>query len=319
MHPTGGLCAFSSSLRGLKLIPVKWCCLASSDGNAHRWAPIDHFIKVKMYTQWTQGNIPVNNGYLHYYRTGHGEKEPILLVHGFSDNGLCWTPVARELEKNYDVIMPDMKSHGLSASIREKEPVDMTSDLVKLIQSLGLSHPIIVGHSMGAMIAFQAGVQYPTLAKAMILEDPPWLLSQQGEENTSEETMLEWARKLPSQSIEELETINRKDHPTWTDEMIQLMSESKKQFDPTSVDMLLRSLKKYRTEWLSTIGTINFPLLIMTGNPELGAIVTREVATRIHELNPEIQIKNVPDVGHLIRFDKFDEFMSTVFAFLGNL
>lgn len=280
---------------------------------------IDNLLKVNMHTQWKQGNIPMNNGYLHYYRTGQEEKEPMLLVHGFSDNGLCWTPVARELEKKYDLIMPDMRSHGLSARISEEEPIDMASDLVQLIQSLGLSRPIIVGHSMGAMIAFQVGVRYTHLAKAMVLEDPPWLLSQQREDNKSEETMMEWARKLPSQSIEELETINRKDHPTWTDEMIRLMSASKKQFDPTFVDMLLRSLKKNRSEWLSTIGTICFPLLIITGDPELGGIVTGEVAARIHKLNPEIQIKNVPDVGHLIRFDKFNEFMNTLLAFLENL
>jgi pimeloyl-ACP methyl ester carboxylesterase len=62
--------------------------------------------------------------------------------------------------------------------------------------------------------------------------------------------------------------------------------------------------------------TICFPLLLITGNPELGGIVTGEVAARIHQLNPKIQIKNVPDVGHLIRFDKFNEFMSVLTAFL---
>jgi N-formylmaleamate deformylase len=288
--------------------------------HAKGWAPIDSLFKVKnMHTQWKQEDIPINNSYLHYYRTGHGEKEPIILAHGFSDNGLCWTPVARELEKKYDVIMPDMKSHGLSAPISEEEPIDMASDLVKLIQSLGLSRPIIVGHSMGAMIAFQAGIQYPNLAKAIILEDPPWLISQQGKDDRSEETRMEWARKLPAQSIDELKTMNRKDHPTWTDEMIHLMSESKKQFDPTFVDILLRSLNRNRIEWLSTIGTVGFPLLIITGNPELGGIVTGEVAARIHKLNSKIQIKNVPDVGHLIRFDKFNEFMSALLTFLGNL
>jgi N-formylmaleamate deformylase len=272
-----------------------------------------------MCAHWKQENIPMNNSYLHYYRTGREGKEPIILVHGFSDNGLCWTPVARELEKNYDVIMPEMKSHGLSARIGKDEPIDMASDLVKLIQSLGLSRPTIVGHSMGAMIAFQVGIQYPNLAKAIVLEDPPWLLSQQEEDNKSEKTMMEWARKLPSQSIEELETINRKDHPTWTDEMIHLMSESKKQFDPTFVDKLLKSLNRNRIEWLSAIGTICFPLLLITGDPELGGIVTNEVAARIHKLNPEIQIKNVPGVGHLIRFDKFNEFMNILLTFLENL
>ncbi|MFT3894052.1 MAG: alpha/beta hydrolase [Anaerolineales bacterium] len=274
-----------------------------------------------MYTQsqWKQGDIPVNNGYLHYYRTGNGEKQPIILVHGFSDNGLCWTPVSRELEKNYDVIMPDMKSHGLSARIGEEEPIDMALDLVKLIQVLGLSHPILVGHSMGAMIAFQVGIQYPNLVKALVLEDPPWLISSEEKDNRPEETMMEWARKLPSQSIEELETINRQDHPTWTEEMIHLMSESKKQFDPTFVNMLLRSLHRNRVEWVSTIEAICFPLLLITGNPELGGIVTGEVAARIHKLHPTIQIKNFPDTGHLIRFDKFDEFMSVLTTFLEDL
>ena len=270
-------------------------------------------------SQWQQSDIPVKNGYLHYYRTGHGEKEPIILVHGFSDHGLCWTPVARELEKNYDVIMPDMKSHGLSARINEEEPINMALDLVNLIQSLGLSHPIIVGHSMGAMIAFQVGIEYPNVAKALVLEDPPWLVSPQGKDNKPEEGMMEWARKLPFQSMEELEAINRRDHPTWTEEMIHLMSESKKQFDPTLIDLLLKSLRRNRSEWVSTIATIRVPLLLFTGNPELGAIVTDKVAARIHQLNPKIQIKNIPDVGHLIRFDKFDEFMSALTSFLENL
>jgi N-formylmaleamate deformylase len=289
------------------------------DDDANRWAPIYNLLEVNMDTQWKQEDIPINNSYLHYWRTGHGEKEPIILVHGFSDNGLCWTPVARELEKKYDVIMPDMRSHGLSARISAEEPVDMASDLVKLIQSLGLSRPIIIGHSMGAMIAFQVGIQYPNLVKAIILEDPAWFMPQQGVDNKSGEAMMAWARKLPSQSIDELETMNRKDHPTWTDEMIRLMSESKKQFDPTFVDILLRSLNTNGSKWLSTIGTARFPLLIITGNPELGGIVTGEVTARIHELNPNIQIKNVPDVGHLIRFDNFNEFMSTVLTFLENL
>ena len=65
--------------------------------------------------EWTQNDLLVNGIRQHYYRTGNGDKRPLVLVHGFSDNGLCWTSVARELEPDYDVIMPDMRAHGLSA------------------------------------------------------------------------------------------------------------------------------------------------------------------------------------------------------------
>jgi pimeloyl-ACP methyl ester carboxylesterase len=47
-----------------------------------------------------------------------GDKRPLVLVHGFSDNALCWTPTARDLESEYDVIMPDMRAHGLSEQVK---------------------------------------------------------------------------------------------------------------------------------------------------------------------------------------------------------
>ncbi|MEZ4677061.1 MAG: alpha/beta fold hydrolase [Caldilineaceae bacterium] len=50
----------------------------------------------------------------------------MLLIHGFSDTGLLWTPVA-ELEADYDVIMPDMRGHGRST--RVQPDVDMAADV----------------------------------------------------------------------------------------------------------------------------------------------------------------------------------------------
>ena len=94
---------------------------------------------------------------LHYYRTGHGDKPPLVLVHGFSDNGLCWSRTAHDLEAEYDVVMPDMRGHGLSARMRPGDDVDMAADLAGLIRGLGLTRPIVGGHSMGAMVTSRLG------------------------------------------------------------------------------------------------------------------------------------------------------------------
>jgi len=51
-----------------------------------------------MLPHWTQNDLPVNNINIHYYRTGNGNKHPLVLPHGFSDNGLCWALIARDLE-----------------------------------------------------------------------------------------------------------------------------------------------------------------------------------------------------------------------------
>ncbi len=52
----------------------------------------------------------------HYYRSG-GDQLPLVLLHGFTDDGSCWFPVAETLAQNYDVILPDARGHGQSARI----------------------------------------------------------------------------------------------------------------------------------------------------------------------------------------------------------
>jgi pimeloyl-ACP methyl ester carboxylesterase len=237
-------------------------------------------------------------------------------VHGFSDNGLCWTPVARALEGEYDVIMPDMRGHGLSARVAPDEQVDMAADLAAFIRALGVDHPIVGGHSMGAMVTCQIGVRFPELASALILEDPPWWLEPQVSPAPAENPIVTWAKGLRNQTLEELLLAYRRDHPDWPEELLRPMCESKKQLDPTVVDTMSKRLQLERTNWLATIGSIPHPMLVFTADPELGAIVTPQAAAKARELNPKLIQVHVPNVGHLIRFDNFPVFMDALRGFL---
>ena len=57
-------------------------------------------------SEWQSATIVANGIQIHYTRTG-GDKPPFVLAHGFSDDGLCWTPVAEQVAVDYDVIMAD--------------------------------------------------------------------------------------------------------------------------------------------------------------------------------------------------------------------
>jgi pimeloyl-ACP methyl ester carboxylesterase len=60
------------------------------------------------------------------------------LAHGFSDDGLCWTPVTQALEAAYDVIMVDARGHGRSdAPDAGYNPTVMADDLAGVITALG--------------------------------------------------------------------------------------------------------------------------------------------------------------------------------------
>src|ERR671914_455416 len=62
---------------------------------------------------WTDGYVMANGIRIHYWRTG-GNKPPLVLAHGSSDDGLCWTNLAKEFQNDFDIIMFDARGPRLA-------------------------------------------------------------------------------------------------------------------------------------------------------------------------------------------------------------
>lgn len=124
---------------------------------------------------WRSDFVDANGVRLHYTRTG-GDKPAMVLAHGATDDGLCWTPVARALAPEYDVIMVDARGHGRSEAPREGyDPATQAADLLGVIAALSLREPTILGYSMGAGTALVLAGTAPDVPQAVLLEDPgPW-------------------------------------------------------------------------------------------------------------------------------------------------
>src|SRR5690348_11144093 len=106
---------------------------------------------------WSDHDLSINGLTIHYYRMVRRDKPPVVLLPGFSDSGLAWTRLARDLAPEYDLIMPDAVSHGRSSGPGpEGFRARAVSDVRALIEMLELERPALVGHSMGARTA--AGV-----------------------------------------------------------------------------------------------------------------------------------------------------------------
>src|SRR5215470_11601170 len=104
-------------------------------------------------TNWMTGVCEANGIDIHYLRTG-GAKPSLVLLHGLSGSGACWTPLARALEDEFDVVMPDARGHGQSsAPLHGYRYEDHARDVVGLIHALRLSAPVLLGHSMGGLTA----------------------------------------------------------------------------------------------------------------------------------------------------------------------
>src|SRR5688500_11005922 len=124
----------------------------------------------------SSGEVTANGLRQHYWRTGWAAagKPVLVLAHGATDNGLCWTRLAKVLEGEWDVVIPDARGHGLSEAPEEDYSAGArAADLAKLIEALGLVRPVVGGHSMGGSTALRLAAEHPELVRAAVLEDPP--------------------------------------------------------------------------------------------------------------------------------------------------
>ncbi len=99
-----------------------------------------------------------------------GAGEPVLFIHGLGSSGRDWEPQKTFFEKEYQVILCDVRGHGQSDKPRGRYTVvQFAQDLAALLDHLSISAAHIVGISMGGMIAFQLAVLRPDLVKSLVI------------------------------------------------------------------------------------------------------------------------------------------------------
>ena len=130
--------------------------------------------QVKIPDGWSDGFAYANGIRIHYYHSVPQPQKPVLLmVHGVTDNGLCWTTLTLKLQDLFDIYMLDARGHGLSDPFTTGDNGEtLIKDVVEFVKVMKFNKPILMGHSMGAATVMRVGAEYPEIGKAIIMLDP---------------------------------------------------------------------------------------------------------------------------------------------------
>jgi 3-oxoadipate enol-lactonase len=103
----------------------------------------------------TMSYFQYRDAQLHYIDVdpvvAHDETLPLVFVHGAGSSHLCWALQLREFSSTNRVIALDLSGHGMSDDIPGEASIDLgyALEVQALVQHLGLTDFILVGHSMG--------------------------------------------------------------------------------------------------------------------------------------------------------------------------
>jgi pimeloyl-ACP methyl ester carboxylesterase len=256
---------------------------------------------------WMTGTCAAGTADLHYLRTA-GAGPPLVLLHGLTANGACWGPVARFLEDEFDVVMPDARGHGQSSTpLQGYRYDDHAGDVTSLIRALGLPAPILLGHSMGGMTAAVAAGQLGGRIRALVLVDPTFL-SPQRQREVRDSDVAEQHRRLLSRNRDELAADLRARHPHRSAEMIELLAAARLQARLSAFDVLTPPNPDYR----ELVGTIGVPVLLVIGD---APVVSLETATELQQLNPRLRVEQIENAGHGLPYDQPERLAALVRSF----
>jgi pimeloyl-ACP methyl ester carboxylesterase len=102
----------------------------------------------------------VDNQMVHYEVFGHGR--PVLFLHGWLGSWRYWFPTMERVAENFRTYSFDFWGFGESRRQTTEENIKNYSDqVIRFIDELGIDNVLLVGHSMGGMVALKTAIDHP--------------------------------------------------------------------------------------------------------------------------------------------------------------
>ena len=161
---------------------------------------------------------------LHSLSYGEAGRQALVVVPGITSPAITWEFVAEELASDYRVIVTDTRGRGLS----QRGPTgtytipSYARDVAELVRVLGIERPIVIGHSMGARAVAGLAVLHPSVARGVILVDPPLTGPGRAPYSTPLEDFVSTLRSARAGATAD---DMRPYFPTWTEEQLALRAD----------------------------------------------------------------------------------------------
>lgn len=261
---------------------------------------------------------------LHYQDSGSGR--PLVLLHGWACHAGYFARQSDALAGRCRVVVPDLRGHR--HSYRPGDAPDLATlagDLRALVEAAGLAEPVLVGWSMGALVAFEYARRFGSAGlgglvvvdmTARVVNDASWRLGLAGGYTAAQAARSpdvirgEWARWVDSF----LPAILAEGSPG-DSALLDWIAGEMRGCDPATMAALWRALTA--ADYRGDLARIDVPTLVLrgAGSRLYGPATADWLAAAI----PGATVQAIPDAGHAPHLERPEAFNRAIADFLDRL
>ncbi len=246
------------------------------------------------------------NGVFINYAFNAGSGPPLLLLHGIAERWQTFLPLAHQLTGRWRIYAFDLRGHGESGRVKNRyRVIDYSQDIICFLESQINQPAVILGHSLGALLAIYMAASKPELVKSIILVDPP-LHAQHTPLRDIPNGPYEAFKKTVeiirvNQSVPAIEQAITKLFPGVGAETQRARAEVLSRLDPDALTAFMENQHLADLDLDALLKRIKAPTLLIQGNPELGAALFDKDVERALALLRQGTRLRIPEGGHMLQ------------------
>jgi pimeloyl-ACP methyl ester carboxylesterase len=117
--------------------------------------------------------LNVNGLAVHYLEWGEADAPPIVCLHGYTGSADAFNALARHFQDRFRIVAPDVRGHGESAwsPAGAYQYADQAGDLAEFAEQLDLEKFVLIGTSMGGIIAMTYAAEHADRLSGLVIND----------------------------------------------------------------------------------------------------------------------------------------------------
>ena len=251
--------------------------------------------------------LEVNGLRLRYLEWGRPEAPPVVCVHGYTSSAEAFHALARRIQDRVHVMAVDVRGHGDSAWSADGayQYADHAGDLAAFVDKLGLDRFVLIGTSMGGIIAMAYAARHPERLRGLVIND----IGPEVEQGSSRITGLVGSRPDSFASLDEAMAYRREISPITAARPLEDQRELALgvlrqrpdgrwswKMDPAYIEQRVARGAPARPLLWPALEALPCPALVIWGTDS--DVLSEAQANRMAAALPKGELVRVPGVGH---------------------